>query len=185
MLTLTLSGTEVTLTWTAATFNDVQSQQVRRRIPGNDQWTNFTIGVNDTSWTARPPSRGVIHLQDPSQGRQDGRKRPHEQPPSRQHSVATLPNHKHATGDAFMASPSFVPKEAVLVPPRNLTTPKTHRSAIQGINRGYDGTLNEKPGFSAPEGENGFRGEICGLAIIAPETKKVFSTYGDKPGTGP
>ena len=62
MLTLTLSGTEVTLNWTAATFNDVQSQIVRRRTPGNDRWTDFTIGVNDTSWTDASVVSGTSYI---------------------------------------------------------------------------------------------------------------------------
>ena len=62
MLTLTLSGTEVTLTWTAATFNDITSQQVRRRTPGNKQWTDFTIGVTDTSWTDTSAVSGTSYI---------------------------------------------------------------------------------------------------------------------------
>ena len=55
-------GSVVTLNWMAATFNDVQSQQVRRRIPWNVQWTDFTVGVNDTSWTDTSVVSGTSYI---------------------------------------------------------------------------------------------------------------------------
>ena len=43
-------------------------------------------------------------------------------------------------------------------------TPSAHRSAIQGTNSGYEGTLNENPRFRTPEGENGARGAIFAVS---------------------
>ena len=61
MLAYTLSGTELTLTWTASTYTDTISQRVRRRQQGED-WTDFNIGTGITTWTDTSAVSGTKYI---------------------------------------------------------------------------------------------------------------------------
>ena len=52
-LTAVISGTDVILTWTKGENPNYVSQVVRRRVTGvnPEQWTDVTVGVNDTTYT--------------------------------------------------------------------------------------------------------------------------------------
>ena len=52
-LTAVISGTDVILTWTKGENPNYVSQVVRRRVTSvrPEQWTDVTVGVNDTTYT--------------------------------------------------------------------------------------------------------------------------------------
>ena len=63
-LTATMSGTTVNLTWTAHTNPNYGSQLVRRRVAGErpENWTEFTLGLNDTSYTDTTAVSGTRYI---------------------------------------------------------------------------------------------------------------------------
>ena len=64
MLSHTLSGTEVTLRWTASTHDDLVSQWVRRRVvnSGSVVWTDFAVALDATSWTDTTAQSGTTYV---------------------------------------------------------------------------------------------------------------------------
>ena len=60
----TVSGTTVSLTWTAQTNPNYVTQIVRRRIAGVNplSWTNFTVGINDTTYSDTTAVSGTTYV---------------------------------------------------------------------------------------------------------------------------
>ena len=63
-LTAVISGTDVILTWTKGENPNYVSQVVRRRVAGvrPEQWTDVTVGVNDTTYTDTTVQSGTKYI---------------------------------------------------------------------------------------------------------------------------
>ena len=63
-LTAVISGTNVVLTWTRGENPNYVSQVVRRRVAGvrPEQWTDVTVGVNDTTYTDTTVQSGTKYI---------------------------------------------------------------------------------------------------------------------------
>ena len=109
--------------------------------------------------------------QEPDQGGQGKRTRHWHKLVRSDHTVATLPTPKHVMGDAFKASPSFVPKEGVWDPPENLH-PQSSQIGCTGHKFGLRLHFKRKAKvFHAGTEKWPQRGNLR-LHMIAPETFK-------------